>query len=172
MTSGRKKRRLRNLLTAFVLVALAGAGTAAVMFSSWSEVSYPLMGAGEANFNFDIVRRRLGEPPFVIIESGKVTKRDIAPSDAMIEDIDRLNLMTWDEDAGRLVTMRFPLWFVKLKTTDSINVGTMVGGLATGWDDLDLSITTDDLERLGPTIIVDHRRENGSRVLMWTDAGR
>jgi len=32
----------------------------------------------------------------------------------------------------------------------------------------DLKLTVEDLERLGPTLIVDHTMRNGERVLVWS----
>ena len=32
----------------------------------------------------------------------------------------------------------------------------------------DLKLTVEDLERFGPTLIVDHRSTSGERVLVWS----
>ena len=32
----------------------------------------------------------------------------------------------------------------------------------------DLKLTVEDLERFGPTLIVDHRNATGERVLVWS----
>ena len=32
----------------------------------------------------------------------------------------------------------------------------------------DLKLTVEDLERFGPTLIVDHKNANGERVLVWS----
>src|SRR5262249_41507230 len=72
-----------------------------------------------------------------------------------------LNVMAFDAKEEHVVRVDIPFWMLRLKSH-----GTFVGS-----GDIDLQklrLTVEDLERFGPTLIVDHKDENGSRVLVWT----
>jgi hypothetical protein len=76
-----------------------------------------------------------------------------------------LAIMAFDSRDERVVRMDIPLWLLRLKMRGTrINVG--------GNGNIDLAklrLTVEDLERFGPTLIVDHRDADGSRVLVWTE---
>jgi hypothetical protein len=57
---------------------------------------------------------------------------------------------------------------VRLKTASSFNLGTMIAAARQDWGHLDLSITYNDLRRRGPALVLDHRLENGARIVLWT----
>ncbi|HEX4566495.1 MAG TPA: hypothetical protein VH138_07665 [Vicinamibacterales bacterium] len=76
-----------------------------------------------------------------------------------------LAIMAFDSRDERVVRMDIPFWLLRLKMRGTrINVG--------GNGNIDLAklrLTVEDLERFGPTLIVDHRDADGSRVLVWTE---
>src|SRR4051812_6359362 len=74
-----------------------------------------------------------------------------------------LNIMAFDPDDERVVRMDLPFWLLRLKMR-----GTRfeVGG--NNVDLAKLRLTVEDLERFGPTLILDQRDSNGSRVLIWS----
>jgi len=61
------------------------------------------------------------------------------------------------------VRVEIPFWILRLKTR-----GTLVDVGSGNIDLQKLRLTVDDLERFGPTLIVDHQDMNGSRVLLWS----
>jgi len=74
-----------------------------------------------------------------------------------------LNVMAFDAREDHVVRVDIPFWMLRLKTR-----GTLVD---VGSGDIDLQklrLTVEDLERFGPTLIVDHKDANGSRVLVWS----
>jgi hypothetical protein len=74
-----------------------------------------------------------------------------------------LVVMAFDPDDGRVVRLTIPFWLLRLKTGGgSINFN----GKRMDFDDLKLSVA--DLERYGPTLIVDHASSEGNRVLVWS----
>jgi hypothetical protein len=74
-----------------------------------------------------------------------------------------LNIMAFDSKDERVVRMDLPFWMLRLKMRGSrFDVG---GGNV---DLAKLRLTVEDLERFGPTLIVDHRGSDGSRVLIWS----
>ena len=71
--------------------------------------------------------------------------------------------MAFDPDDEKVVRMEIPFWLLRLKA----------GGtrFSVGGSDVDLKklrLTVEDLERFGPTLIVDHTGHDGSRVLVWS----
>lgn len=71
-----------------------------------------------------------------------------------------LNVMAFDAHQEHEVRVDIPFWILRFKR-----------GAFIGSGDIDLQklrLTVEDLERFGPTLIVDHKDVDGSRVLVWT----
>ena len=76
---------------------------------------------------------------------------------------DQLNILAFDPSDGRIVRFSLPFWLLKMKAgnaTIDLNGNRM--------DLEDLRLTVEDLERLGPALIVDHKAADGERVLVWS----
>jgi hypothetical protein len=74
-----------------------------------------------------------------------------------------LNVMAFDSKDEKVVRMELPFWLLRLKMRGSrFDVGGSNVDLAK------LRLTVEDLEHFGPTLILDHRDLDGSRVLIWT----
>ena len=52
---------------------------------------------------------------------------------------------------------------------DSLNLGTITSALTRDWENLDLKVSVEELERLGQGLVLDHRLENGARILLWNE---
>ena len=74
-----------------------------------------------------------------------------------------LHVMAFDPDDGKVVRMEIPFWLLRLKVGGA---RISMGGDAIDLKDLRLSV--EDLERFGPTLIVDHKGRSGQRVLVWS----
>lgn len=75
-----------------------------------------------------------------------------------------LYVMAFDPDDGRVVKVNVPFWLLRLKMRGThINIG------RDNLDLQDLNLTVEDLERFGPTLILDHQERDGSRVLVWSE---
>jgi hypothetical protein len=76
---------------------------------------------------------------------------------------DQLYLLAFDPKDQRIVRFSLPFWLLRMKagnTTIDLNGNRM--------DLEDLRLTVADLERFGPTLIVDHQTPEGERVLVWS----
>jgi hypothetical protein len=72
-----------------------------------------------------------------------------------------LNIMAFNPRDDKVVRMEVPFWLLRLKH-----------GTRFGVSDLDLvklRLTVEDLERYGPTLIVDHQDSEGARVVVWSE---
>jgi hypothetical protein len=76
---------------------------------------------------------------------------------------DTLNIMAFDPKDERVVRVEIPFWLLRLKMR-----GTRFDVGGNNLDLAKLRLTVEDLERFGPTLIVDHRDSDGARVLVWT----
>jgi hypothetical protein len=74
-----------------------------------------------------------------------------------------LNVMAFDPDDGRIVRITIPFWLLRLKMR-----GATIDFNGNKMDLEDLKLTVEDLERFGPTLIVDHKNTTGERVLVWS----
>lgn len=72
-----------------------------------------------------------------------------------------MQVLAWDPDEERTVRVALPFWLLKVGKR-KIDIG---GG---GFDFDRFQIDVNDLERIGPKLIVDITRPGGERVLVWT----
>ena len=76
---------------------------------------------------------------------------------------EQLHVMAFDPQDGRVVRLAIPFWLLRLKTgRGSIDLNGSRMNLE------DLKLTVADLERFGPSLIVDHTNHEGARVLVWS----
>jgi hypothetical protein len=75
---------------------------------------------------------------------------------------DQLFVLAFDPDDERIVKVTIPFWLLRLKSHGTIDFN---GG---NLELEDLKLTVEDLERFGPTLIVDHKSSGGERVLVWS----
>ena len=71
--------------------------------------------------------------------------------------------MAFDSHDEKVVRLELPFWLLRLKVGGSrFDIG---GGNV---DLAKLRLTVEDLERYGPTLILDQKDSDGSRVLIWS----
>lgn len=167
-TSKRWSRRTALGLLVLTILAAVGIRIAADMFSRWTEVGTVTPAAAGREFAIALRQAGGGIPYVEIAPDGEVIvhrdQESIEPTP-----LDTLHLVAWDSSTGGLVRIDFPFWFVRLKMTDTINLGTITTVLAEDWDNLDLKVSVEDLERRGPAVVMDHTLVDGSRILLWTE---
>lgn len=74
-----------------------------------------------------------------------------------------MHVMIFDPDDGRLIRFSVPWWLIRLQSGH--------GRISFDSGDTrirELQITPEDLERFGPTLIVNHQSTSGERVLVWS----
>lgn len=73
-------------------------------------------------------------------------------------------VQAWDPDQERLVKLSLPLWLLRYGDR-KMRVIRDEGGLPIR----ELQLDADELGRIGPAIVLDYRKPNGLRVLLWTE---
>ena len=73
-----------------------------------------------------------------------------------------LHVMAFDPDDGGLVRVTVPFWLLRMKMNSAIHFGGNNMSLE------DLKLTVEDLDRFGPSLVLDQANEGGDRVLVWS----
>lgn len=146
-----------------LLCALIGLSVFAVL--AWQAVTVEDATRADADRRIASVRASLpSQVPLVEIDDDGRVVRAPPASEATGSPVARLKALAWRAADRRLVSIDSPFWFVKLKGPAAAYVLEDTGL------DLDrLGVTPAALERIGPAVIVDHTRRDGSRVLVWTE---
>ena len=75
-----------------------------------------------------------------------------------------LLLLAWKPEEARLVHVTLPFWMLRLGNHHHVRIS----GDGPGFDLERLNLDPDELERIGPAIVMDFRGQDGVRVLVWT----
>ncbi|MEX2272088.1 MAG: hypothetical protein WD690_11475 [Vicinamibacterales bacterium] len=117
----------------------------------------------EAAQSFDDVRARFKEAPIMSIDDHRrVTLSRRPPDQQTGEKPQAMHVMAYDTDDSRIVRVTIPFWMLRLGR-EKIRLGS---GRDLQFEDL--NITAEELERYGPSLLLDHRDREGKRVLVWT----
>ena len=142
------------------IVAMAAAG----LWFVRSHVDVRTTTVAAASSDFDSVRARFtGQKPLIELDDHGEFVRANTDRPAGTVRPQSLNVMAFDADDEKVVRMELPFWLLRLKS----------GGtrFSMGSGDVDLArlrLTVEDLERFGPTLILDHKDRKGARVLVWS----
>jgi hypothetical protein len=147
-----------------VLGVVAMAGVGLYFFSQ--HVQTKSVSAGSAAHDFEQVRLRFeGEKPLIELDKhGRYLRSNVdrkPPANARPPE--SINVMAFDPDEGKIVRISIPFWVVRMKMR-----GATIDLNGKHMNLEDLRLTAEDLERFGPTLIVDHENTNGERVLVWS----
>jgi hypothetical protein len=149
-------------LCVVALMAVAGAG---VYFVA-SHIDMESSTTSDAGRSFDAIKAGFKEQkPLFEIDTQERAKaaRPLAEIPTAAVKPKYLWIQAWDPDEERLVKISVPFWLLRL--------GKRKVDFAHGGDGFDLdrlNIDVQELERIGPVIVVDFRSPSGERVLLWT----
>lgn len=146
-----------------LLIAVAGAG---VYFIS-RHVSASTSTGAEASSTFETVTKRLGarrplfelddqDRPHLVVPLASLPAADTRSSALMIQ--------IWEPDNEKLIHLSLPFWLIRLGPEKM-----RVSRKDHGFDFDRFSLDVAELERIGPTLVLDHRDQDGGRVLLWTE---
>ncbi len=147
-----------------VLCVVAMAGIGLYFFSQHVETRSASPANAERDFE-QVKIRFAGQKPLIELDDhGRYlrsnTDRTPPPN---VKSPESNNVMAFDPDDGRIVRLTIPFWLVRMKMR-----GATIDLNGKHMDLEDLRLTAEDLERFGPTLIVDHKNPSGERVLVWS----
>ena len=155
--------RTRRVLLFLLAGAIIGFGIFGVL--TWRAVDVDQADASEALRRFTAVRLALGSrPPLLTLDAAGNVVRRAAPPAHQPRPLTRLAVLAYQADEQRLVSADVPFWFFRMKGRPT---QFLVRG--TGLDLERLEITAGDLAKYGPSLVIDHARANGDRLLVWTE---
>lgn len=144
------------------VIAMAAAGIYYFTQHIETKKATPAIAASE----FDAVRERFrGQKPLIELdERGRFLRSNMdRPTPANPRMPEAIHVLAFDPDDEGLVKLTVPFWLLRLKMDNStIDFGSSSVRLE------DLKVTVEDLERFGPTLILDQRNAGGDRVLVWS----
>jgi len=151
------------LIVTAVAVAAASVGLSIFGALAWRAVTVSNGDATVAVERFGAIRSRLSDvPPLMHRDSSGRLVQHHRPAGRSAPT--RLKVLAYRASAGRFVEADVPFWFFRMK-----GPAVQLALHDTSFDLESLGLTSADLERAGPGIIVDEIRDNGDRVLAWTE---
>lgn len=151
------------------IAVVAGAGF--WLYQNFAPVSEQAdQAAADRTFD-DILARFKGQQPLIDLEdesgdTGRATIRKDVPRPATGHaPLEGLHVAVYDPDTDKLVRFSIPFWLLRLSPDGKLSVGDDALRDVAGADRL----TVAELEALGPGLLIDERKPNGHRVLVWTE---
>ena len=159
-------RRRSTLVLVILGVAVCAvvlfAGGLFWFFTSALERSPADQATAEARFQELRDRFRGVTPIFAMGPNGPVLNRKAPPKRAAGQ-LRSLEMLGWDCNDSELARVTIPFWMVRLKP----------GGINVASGDqkrrVRLSLSVDDLEGYGPTLLLDHTDDEGYHLVLWTE---
>lgn len=145
------------------IVAMAGAG----LYFFSQHIDTRTASPANAAHEFDQIRHRFADQkPLIELDAhGRYLRShtDRKPP-RKVASPESINVLAFDPDDGRIVRVSIPFWLVRMKMN-----GATIDLNGNHMNLEDLRLTVEDLERFGPTLIVDHHNVSGERVLVWSE---
>jgi hypothetical protein len=113
--------------------------------------------------DFDAIKTRFGaKPPLIEVADGRGLNFKInRPAQPDGRAVTTLHVLTWTQEDGQVFRTEVPIWLMRFS---SINILSQLGVAPERF-----SLTVKDIERYGPGIVVDFRRPEENRVLLWVE---
>ena len=149
------------------LAAVVVCATVLVAGGAWLAFSvFDYQDADEhaATTTFNTVRSRFGNgtPIFALRAGGPELTRPLPP--ATHPTLQTLHILNWDPDNESLLRTDLPFALLRLSNDEIEVVDSRAGDPERG-----LSLRLSDIERFGPSLLMDQELEDGHRLLIWTD---
>lgn len=156
-------RTLMIVLGVLILLAIVGLGSAVWLFTQ--SVDLDKADKASAARRLDQVRERFeGVTPVLIVRDGEAVVSRRPPAQAHGTKLSTLRIVHWDPDDDSYARVDLPFWLLRLKS-GPIHIGSR--GRRGG--EQELGLTVEELERYGPTLVLDHQGADGEHVLIWTE---
>lgn len=150
------------IVLAFLSIGAVVAGVA--WFREHVDVTNSTQAAATRAFD-DIHAMFPGQAPLLELRDGAphyVAER--ASKENSAEKLTTMHVVAWDSDDGKLAKVDVPWWILRLKS------GTIsFSSYASGFDDADVKLRPEDIERHGPGILLDFTKPGEGRLLIWIE---
>jgi len=149
----------------FWLVLAAGTGLLVFGFMAWraTETHHALPAEAAGEFA-DVLERQPSRPPVLETDPEAGTRRRTAPPAGPVSKTRKLCVLAYHAGNGNVVRTDVPFLLYRIKEP--------VAGLLlqkTRYDPETLGLNPQDLAKYGPGVVIDERRPNGDRLLVWLE---
>jgi hypothetical protein len=158
------------LIAAVIIVGiLAVAAVGGAAFFIYRHVDTTFTPSENAQAEFTQARARFeGRQALIEVKHGDepIIHRELVRNTAERQKIEALRVLAYDQHAGKLVRVSIPYWLLRMAPSKHLSF------LDDNGIDVDsdrVRLTLDDLERMGPGLIIDTKDRRGSQVLVWTE---
>ena len=149
-------------LAFFGFVAMAGIGACVYMVASHFDAKE--VTATQAEAEFEAIRARVKDqkPLLEIKRNGQVLVDRLEERAATYKGRrpEALRILAWERGEAKRVQITLPMWLLRMKGTMDLKSSEV------GLEKLNIKI--EDLERAGPSLLVDHT-DGRHRLLVWTE---
>jgi len=170
MDASSKKTWLSILIACVIIVgilAIAVVGGTAFFFYRHINTQYTPRENAEVQFA-EARARFAGRQPLIEMRRGDepVVHRELVDAARGQGRIETIRVLAYDADARKLVRVSIPFWLVRLAPGNNFS---FLNDHDIDIDAERIRLTADDLERLGPSLILDAHDRRGALVLVWTE---
>lgn len=161
----RKSYRHALLLCVGALIFVVMAGVAGGLWFFATHFDFTPADGAAAERSFSEVRQRFASAgPILDFVGREMRLLRPVPTAVSSRQVHTVRVLVWTPDDRNLARIALPLWLLRM-SDDPIKVSIDAGEVAL----LDTSLTVEDIERYGPTLVVDHQDAGGERILVWTE---
>lgn len=156
-----------GVVVMLLIVGVALIGGAGYWFYQQLGIQSAERSPEDAAREMEALRARFGdERPLIVVEEEGEAKVDLEgrPRDHR-DGLTALHVAAFDPGDGQLVRFSIPFWLMRLSPEGKISIGGDVLENVEGSERL----TVQELERVGPGLLIDERKEDGGWVLVWTE---
>src|SRR5262245_34519587 len=153
------------IIVGILAVAVVG-GTAYFFYRHINAQYTPREGAEE---QFAAARARFGgQTPLIEIRrhDEPIVHRELLDRPQSNVKLEALRILAYDPDERKLVRMSIPFWLIRLMPGKHFS---FLNDNGIDFDSDRVRLTSEDLERLGPTLILDEQDRQGAYVIVWTE---
>jgi hypothetical protein len=123
----------------------------------------------DAEKEFAEARERFsGRQPLIEIRRGDdpIIHRELVDQAHSNARLESLRVLAYDSHARKLVRVSIPFWLIRLAPGKRFS---FLNDNGFDFDSDRIRVSNEDLERLGPALILDQQDRRGSHVLVWTE---
>jgi hypothetical protein len=157
---------IASVIIVGILAITAVGGTA---FFFYRHINAELTPRENAEQEFEQARARFaGHQPLIEMRLGDepIVHRELVDRAHGPAKIETVRVLAYDADARKLVHVSIPFWLIRIAPGNHFS---FLNDRDLDFDSDRMRLTADDLERLGPSLILDAHDRHGALVLVWTE---
>jgi hypothetical protein len=170
MSQSSRKTWVSVLIAAVIIVGMLAitvvGGTA---FFFYRHINAQFTPRENAEQQFAEARARFeGQQPLIEIKKDDepVVHHELVSAAHSNAKLESLRVLAYDRHAGKLVRVSIPFWLIRMAPSQHFS---FLNDNGIDFDSDRIRLSYQDLERLGPGLILDQKDRQGSQVLVWTE---